>query len=185
MTFEITKPVVKILLIVPASLFAGLVIADAVGFYPGSSMNGIGYVLFTFLFVIVIGSALIQVIYEFDIKGILHKKTHIVISGVLKSLIFIGFRYDLTGYDGYIPKQNDIESVAFVPDFYDMTWEGGTYFDSDGSFMTELEYADKYMELSNVADVCELAELSMKDYDQFLGQMEKEGYKEDQDQNSS
>lgn len=182
MTFEITKPVVKILLIVPASLFAGLVIADAVGFYPGSSMNGIGYVLFTFLFVIVIGSALIQVIYEFDIKGILHKKTHIVISGVLTSLIFIGFRYDLTGYDGYIPKQNDIESVAFVPDFYDMTWEGGTFFDSDGSFMTELEYAEKYMELSNVADVCELAELSMKDYDQFLGQMEKEGYKEDQEE---
>ncbi len=88
----------------------------------------------------------------------------------------------MTGYDGYIPKQNDIESVAFVPDFYDMTWEGGTYFDSDGSFMTELEYADKYMELSNVADVCELAELSMKDYDQFLGQMEKEGYKEDQEE---
>ncbi len=182
MTFEITKPVVKVLLIVPTSLFAGLVIADAVGFYPHSSMEGIGYVLFTFAFVIVIGSALIQVIYEFDIKGALHKKSHIVISGVLTAFIFILFRYDLTGYDGYIPEQKNIESVAFIPDSYDMTWEGGTYFDSDGSYMTELEYADKYMQLNNVDDVCELAELSMKEYDQFLRRVEKEGYKEDQEE---
>ncbi len=182
MTFEVTKPVIKILLIVPTALLAGWLIADAVGFNPNSSMDGIGYVLFTLVLVIVIGSALIQVIYEFDIRGVFHKKSHIVISGVLTAFIFIVFRYDLMGYDGYIPEQKAIESVAFVPDSYDMTWEGGTYFDRDGSFMTELEYADKYMQLSNVEDVCELAELSMKEYDQFLEQVKKEGYDEGQDE---
>lgn len=180
MTFEITKPVIKILLVVPTALLAGLFISDTVEFSPESSMKGIGYVLFSIVLVIVIGSALIQVIYEFDIRGVFHKKIHIVVSGVLTALIFIVFYYDLTGYDEYIPRQKDIESVAFVPDYYDMTWNGSAYFDSDGSFMTELEYADKYMRLSNVAEVCELAELSMKEYDAFLRRVQAEGYDEEQ-----
>lgn len=185
MAFEVTKPVIKILLIVPAALLAGLFISDAVGFSPVDSMDGIGYVIFSMVLVIVIGCALIQVIYEFDIRGVFHRKSHIVISGVLTALIFFLFRYDLIGYDGYIPMQKDIESVAFVPDYYDMTWEGSTYFDSDGSFLTELEYAEKYMHLSNVAEVCELAELSMKEYDAFLKRVGAEGYDEKQEEDWS
>ena len=181
MTFEITKPAIKILLIVPSALLAGLFIADAVNFTPESSMKGIGYVIFAIILIVVIGSAFIQVIYEFDIKGAIHKKKHIVISGLLTALIFIAFYYDLIGYDGYVPVRKNIESIAFVPDYYDVTWGGNTYFDGDGSYLSELAYADKYMRLSNVADICELAELSMGAYNEFMQRVEKEGYSEDQE----
>lgn len=185
MVFEISKPVIKILLIVPTALLAGLFIAEAINYAPENSMNGIGYVIFAMALVVIIGSALMQVIYEFDIKGALHKKPHIVISGVLTALIFIAFRYDLTGYDGYVPNQKKIESVAFVPDYYDTTWGGNAYFDSNGAYMSDLAYADKYMNLSNVEDICELAGLSMEKYDKFRQQVEKEGYSEEQAENWS
>lgn len=185
MTFEITKPVIKILLIVPAALLAGLLIAEVVNFSPESSLEGIGYVIFAMILVVMIGSAFIQVIYEFDMKGALHKKSHIVISGVVTALIFIAFRYDLIGYDGFIPDQTKIESIAFVPDYYDVTWGGNAYFDSNGAYLSELAYADKYMQLDNVADICELAEFSMNEYNAFIRRVEKEGYGEEQAENWS
>lgn len=180
MTFAITKPVVKILLIVPASLVAGLLIANTISFDPDSSMKGIGYVIFAIVLVVVIGCALMQVIYEFDIKGALHKKTHIVICGVLTALIFLAFRYDLTGYDSYIPKSEALESVAFVPDYYEEGMHGSAHFDSDGTYMSSGEYADQYMHLKNVADVCELAEISMNGYNEYLERYEQKGNIDDQ-----
>ena len=180
MTFECTKPVVKILLIVPMSLVAGLFIADTIGFDPNSSMRGIGYIIFAMVLGVVIGCGLIQVIYEFDIKGAFRKKAHIVICGVLTALIFLVFRYDLTGYDSYIPKAEDIESAAFVPDYYEAGVWGNVHFDKNGSYMSSTEYADRYMHLKNVEDVCELAEISMNGYDEFTERYTQENDNDEQ-----
>lgn len=183
MVFEGTQSIIKILLIVPVSLVAGLLIAEMIGFTPQSSMKGIGYVIFAIALVVVIGCALMQVIYEFDIKGALHKKAHIVLCGVLTALIFLVFRYDLTGYDSYIPKQETIESVAFVPDYYEEGMYGNVHFDRNGSYMSYEEYADQYMNLKNVADICELAQVSMDGYNEFLERWEQEGKIDDQTEN--
>ncbi len=179
MTFEITKPFIKVLLVVPASLLAGLSIAGTVSFNPERSMEGIGWVIFSIAAVLIISCAVIQVIYEFDIKGALHGKRHIFISGVITALIFLVFRYDWLGYDGYIPNQDKIESVAFVPEYYEDP-AYSTRFDEQGNYMSYQDYAGKYMHLTNVADVCELVENSMKEYDKIdryndLGEGEDSG----------
>lgn len=75
MTFEVTKPVIKILLTIPASLLAGMVIGETVGYEPEVSSDGMGYMVLAILLVVVIGSGVIQVIYEFDLKGALHKSS--------------------------------------------------------------------------------------------------------------
>lgn len=186
MTFAITKPIVKVLLVIPLSLLAGFLVAETINYDPLTTGEGIWYVIFTIALVVVVGSAMIQVIYEFDIKGALYKKSHIVVAGVLAALIFMGFRYDFTGYDSYIPKQKDIESIAFVPDYYESSaMYGNGRFDQDGSYMSEQEYADKYMQLKNVEEVCKLAEISQNGYNEFLGRAEQEGYKEEQAENWS
>lgn len=167
MTFEITKPFVKILLVTPASLLMGAVVSDAVNFIPEKSMDGIGWMIFAMVFTAVIGSALIQVIYEFDIKGCIHKKSHIVVSGVLVALIFISFRYDLFGYDGYIPNQSQIESIAFIPEYYEEQAYGRGYFDSNGNYLSCQNYASKYMFLDNIEEICDMADFSMKEYDKL------------------
>ncbi|MDE7333129.1 MAG: hypothetical protein K2O16_13025 [Lachnospiraceae bacterium] len=166
MTFEITKPFIKVLLVVPASLLAGLSIEGSVNFIPEKSMEGIGWIIFAIAAVLIIGCAVIQVIYEFDIKGAVHRKRHILISGVITALIFLVFRYDIFGYDGYIPARDKIESIAFVPEYYeDPTYS--TRFDEQGNYMSYQNYADRYMYLTNVADICELAENSMEEYDKI------------------
>ncbi len=165
MTFEITKPFVKVLLVVPAALFMGGVIADILSFDPEMSMDGIGWMIFAMAFAVLLGSGLIQVIYEFDIKGCLHKISHMVISAVAVALIFIAFRYDLFGYDSYIPNHNQIKSIAFVPDYYEEGY-GGAHFDDSGTFISSYEYARRNMQLHNVEEICEMAERSMKAFDQ-------------------
>lgn len=179
MVFEITKPFVKIMLIVPLSLAAGLIMADIVSFIPLSyadAMEGIGYVIFAMALVVVIGCAVMQVIYEFDIKGARNKKSHIVICGVLTALIFMAFRYDFTGYDSYIPNQEKMESAAFVPDYYETGMQGGVCFDLDGSYLSEEEYGDRYMYLENTEDICELAEISMNGYNEYMASVDEKRY---------
>ncbi len=166
MTFEITKPFIKVFLAVPASLMAGLSVAGTVNFTPGKSMEGLGWVIFGMAAVLIIACAVIQVIYEFDIKGALHRKRHIFISGAITALIFLVFRYDFLGYDGYIPKQDKIESVAFVPEYYEDP-SYSTRFDEQGNYVSYQDYSGQYMYLTNVADVCELAEISMREYEKI------------------
>ncbi len=160
MTFEITKPFIKVLITVPVALVAGLMVFDRVNMDFNDAKEGIGWVIFITALAVVLGSALIQVIYEFDIKGALHKKRDILISGALTAFIFVVFQYDLFGYDDYIPAPDKIESIAFVPENYEQG-TSGMYFDSDGSYLPAVEYAEKYMYLENAGEVCELVKLSM------------------------
>lgn len=166
MTFEITKPFVKILLVIPAALLMGGVISDVINFNPEESMDGIGWMIFAMALTVVIGSALIQVIYEFDIKGSLHKKSHVVISAVFVALIFIVFRYDLIGYDSYIPNQNQIKSIAFIPENYEELY-GGIFFDDAGRYISNQEYARKYMYLDDIEEICAMVSHSMEEYDKL------------------
>ena len=170
MTFELTKPVIKILLVVPIALMLGLIVSDSIGFDPFKNMDGIGYLIVAIGLGIVIGCCAIQVIYEFDIKGALHKKRHIVLSGVLTAFIFMLYRYDLTGFDSYVPDAGKVESAAFIPSGYDTV--GGdrsyySYLDSGFAYTSAEDYSEKHMILTNVADVCELAECSIAEYDKI------------------
>lgn len=169
MTFGVTRPVIKVALTVPMALLSGILIAGTVNYTPTISQKGIGYVIFTIAVMVVLASCLIQVIYEFDIKGVFHKKLHILVSGVIVALIFLTFRYDLLGYDSYIPKPGRVESVAFIPSYYETTFGGGARFDADGSYLSDEEYAEKYMFLGKAEEVCELAEHSMSAYNRLAG----------------
>lgn len=165
MVFGFTKPIIKILMIVPFALLVGLLVSDTVNFNPEYSMDGIGYIILALALTVVLGSAAVQAIYDFDIKGILRGKSHIVISGVLVAFIFLVYRYDLLHYDDYIPEADKVESVAFIP--YDYERVGGYiggYVDTEVGGMSVYDYARKYMYLTDAADVCQLADISMKEY---------------------
>ena len=191
MTFRITKPIVKILLMVPVSLFAGYLMAESVNYRPISSGKGIGFVIFALAVAVIVGCCLMQVIYEFDIKGALHKKSHIVITGVLVALIFMVFRYDMAGFDDYVPDPKDVESVAFIPGNYEAAAGYSSHVDEWGNYMSNWEYARKNMYLTDAEAVCSLAQLSMEEYEQltqwaesmnideeefYTGKTEKAGY---------
>lgn len=172
MAFRFTQPVIKVLLVVPVALLAGSLIGNTVNFEPKSSMDGIGYVMFTILLVLVLGCAIMQVIFEFDLKGCLHKKSHIVVSGIIVAIFFMSFRYDFTGYDSYVPKSEKVESVAFIPEGSYLT-KYSTYISDNGTYLSGQEYADRYMYLNNVEEVCEIADLSMENYNEVYNLIDR------------
>lgn len=161
MAFSLPKPWIKILIAVPVTLIAGIFVGAIVGYRPNYGEGKFGYIAFSMVIVLVVTCCLMQVIYEFDIKGALHKKRHILIAAVLTVLIFAVFKYDLTGYDSYIPKVQKVESVAFVPPYDGYSYYGESYFDENMNSMSRYEYIMEHMYLTDVGTVNKLLKKSI------------------------
>jgi len=167
MTFQGIKPFIKIGVAVPVALFAGLATAGLMDYSP---LDGTGSPFFPLLLgalFLLLACGLIQVIFEADIKGMLHKKHEIVISAVLALAIMLIFRYDVFGYDNRIPALDKIESVSIVT-ATDQRYTR-TFYDENMKQITKEEYADKYMRLTgeDAQNVRELALLSIEKYQQY------------------
>lgn len=146
MTFSAVKPVIKIGIAVPVGLCAGLFTCDIVSYDPLSQKGSAGFPIFIGIMGLVITCCLIQVIYEADIKGILHKKAHIVISFVLAMCIALIFRFDLTGFATRLPEEEDMEYVTMITDTGDR-W-GEAFLDENLTWVNKEEYVNKYMRLT-------------------------------------
>lgn len=167
MTFQGIKPVIKIGISVPVALVAGVATAGLMEYSP---LDGTGSPFFPILLgtiFVILTNALIQVLFESDIRGMFHKKRHIVISAALALIIMVVFRYDLIGYDNRIPDIDKIESVSIIT---------GTsqrysryYYDEDMKQLTKEEYTDKYMHLTgeDAENVRNLALLSIEQYQKY------------------
>lgn len=140
---------VKVLMVVPVTLLCGIGIAEIVGYSPVYRKGGEGLLLFGMAIVLVVGCCLMQVIYEFDIKGALHQKKHILISGLLCAVVFGIFRFDLFGYDSYIPKVEKVESAYLVLPTETYRY-GQRYFDEDFNNISTYEYIEEHMYLTDI-----------------------------------
>ncbi len=168
MSFKITQPVIKILLVVPAALLAGYVASDVVGYNPIYGDGSAGFMIFVMAVAVVVLCCLIQVIYEFDLKGIFHRKHHILISAAATVMIFIIFRYDLFGYDTYIPPAEGVSSVAIITPYEYSYYGGESYYDNDTMHsITKYDYVMENMYLTDVGAVNKLFKLSMDTIDKY------------------
>jgi hypothetical protein len=59
-----------------------------------------------------------EFIYRWDIRQVLAHKIQTAAAILIAVLILLGFRYDLTGYNTYLPKQDEIASMAIQDCFY-------------------------------------------------------------------
>ena len=96
-------------LVIPSALYSGII------FYSLGNASSIFWLIFGVVFGVFVIHALIECIYEFDVRAIFcHKKQLIVI--MLGSLfIMASFSADLFGYDRYIPKASSVESIEIKP----------------------------------------------------------------------
>ncbi len=114
--FPFLEPVVKVAVVIPAAIGLGMWVYGA----------GYGDTTLAFATMIaggVLGSAVMEVIYDFDLKSMLH---HLISSGIAVAgigMIFFIFKEDIFGYDKYVPAKDKVESAALVlneyPDFWD------------------------------------------------------------------
>ena len=107
------------------------------------------------VFFVALGHAVIQLIYEVDFRAIRKKWLTATISLVTVILVFLGFKYDWTGYDQRIPKQSQVESV-----YVSLAAEGFTnsnYVMMDGTEIYH-QYKARRMEITDLDIIYKLLE---------------------------
>ena len=145
--FEPVCSVVRVAMSLFIGLFAGLVILSL------RTRNGIMIsVIWTLLFT-VITACIMQIIYEYDFRALFHKPLEIAAAVVLALLLYMGFVFDVTGYDRFVPDPDKVADAAFV-----CTHTSSDYCTEDGEPVEAEIYGEKYMHLDNVDDVIAIAE---------------------------
>ncbi|MDO4331108.1 MAG: DUF6449 domain-containing protein [Eubacteriales bacterium] len=103
--FPAVKPALEFLMLVPFSVAVGLIVS---GFTDDRNF---------FLFAgavcaVLIGHALIQLIYERELKAAVGRKILLAVC-MASAVILLGvFRFDLTGFDSYIPQKEKVASIC-------------------------------------------------------------------------
>lgn len=108
------------------------------------------------VFFVVLGHAVIQLIYEVDFRAIRKKWLTAAISLAAIIVVFLGFKYDWTGYDSRIPKQSQVESV-----YISLIAEGfahDNYIMMDGTEVYMQNHERRSMELTDLDTIYELLE---------------------------
>ena len=163
MAFKAPQSLIKILIAVPVTLLAGFVVSDIVGYDPQWREGGESFVIFSMLIVLVVICCLIQVIYEFDLRGIFHKKHHILISAAAVTFVFLVFRFDAFGYDRYLPGVEQVSSAAIVTPYEYNYYDGNNYFDENLDYVTKEDYIMDHMYLTDIGAVNKLLKNSNDD----------------------
>ena len=159
--FPFLEPVIKVAVVIPAALMIGILV------YAYSSENEMLMVLgMAVAGVIFCGVA--EVLFDFDIRSLFK---HLVSSGVALAgilAIFCIFKWDLFGYDSYIPAQNKVESIAIFADGY---YDG--YWDENLSYVSDDTYVEEHMFLTDTEPVLSLAQNYLQTDEATVEEMEE------------
>ena len=150
MAFEKANPIIRILLVIPLSLYLGI--------YLGSVTNVAEtvWMIVGFVLGVILLHGIIESIFQFDIRGLWSHKIQMVSCLAVTIAVACVFWFELTGYDEYIPKFEKIDKMYVQLNdnyFY-------RYSDFDGLFDEQRELAYQL-----VADVIEAdSTYNSKDY---------------------
>ena len=105
--FRIAEPVIKTMVVLPAAFLSGFFFCSI-----SYSSSEDEWFLFGVIFGFVLICILMEIIYRMNLRGALMHKRQFLFNAVCTALIFIVFRYDVTGYDTYVPSDAQLESCA-------------------------------------------------------------------------
>lgn len=156
MTFSISKPVIKFLLVIPISLGGGIVFRSI------ANRGWGGWFLFGMIFSFFIAYAIIEIIYNFDIRSAFaYKKQMLSCLGIIAIIACI-FQFDLFHYDSFMPEKDEIKSMSVAISGLDGYVQYYDFESEDYSYMNSDSYQLENMKLTNYDKAYELAELGMK-----------------------
>lgn len=117
LAFRKTEGVIKILLTVPASLVAAIVACDM--------LESLVWELVFIVLVGVLACVIMEFIYRADIRQVLSHKFHMVITVVLAAGVFLFAKYDMTGYNSYVPAKEEIAAMAMMDNMLRIQYDLG------------------------------------------------------------
>lgn len=142
MAFERANSIIKFMIVTPLSLYCGYFI----------SCLAVGSVTIWMIVGSVIGVILLhgimESIYQFDIRGIIAKKIHLVVICMICIGFISIFKFDIFKYEEYMPDENDVEKVtiSFWGDYVNM--HASSYADKECEGVSD-EYVKVVLALVN------------------------------------
>ena len=109
MAFPKANTVIKVLLVIPSALYSGVI------FYSLGNADSIFWLIFGVIFGAIVVHALIECIYQFNVRAAFSHKKHLIFVLLASLLIMVSFTADLFGYDRYVPEASKLESVTIKP----------------------------------------------------------------------
>ena len=160
MAFYPSQPVIRIPLTI-VSAMSGLIFFHTLG-------HGFGWSMFGLLTGGMICHCVIEIIYHFDFKKLFSHKIQLAVSLAVAFLGFSLFRWDILGYDSWIPKEEKLESVAVYASDVDQWMDYGVLVNTENSgeqevseyiwnWVSEDAYLLEHMELEQKNLALELA----------------------------
>ncbi len=123
MAFEKINPWIRILIVVPLALYAGLFLNEV------TSVDSTAWLLFGVVFAACILHGIIEAIFQFDIKALVSKKKQLLFT-VLFCLAFVFiFWADMLCFDNFVPNEEDVKCIKI--DTY--------FFDQNGKYVNDLQ----------------------------------------------
>lgn len=109
MAFPKANTVIKILLVIPSALYSGII------FYTFGSENSIYWLIFGVVFGVIVVHALIECIYQFDVRAVFTHKKQMIFAMICSLFIMVSFSADIFGYDRYVPKESALDDIVIQP----------------------------------------------------------------------
>lgn len=156
MAFEISRPIIKLALVIPLSLAGGIL------FMSISSGHNMAWLIFGLVFALLISYGIVEIIYNFDIRKAFNGIYYLIGSAVGVAIIVCIFQFDIFKYDEYIPKKNDVKSVSVSINGLDGHMR---YFDLYYNSLRSVynsNYEIDNMEITNFEPAYELAKIGIE-----------------------
>ena len=110
LSYKKTAPFIKLFITVPAAL--GITFIVTTMFY-GSRSSSVWWIIISIISTLII-SVIIEFIYSHDIKLVFKRKVITLFSMAAVIVILAVFKFDLAGYDRWVPKNENIESAYII-----------------------------------------------------------------------
>ncbi|MDO4322228.1 MAG: DUF6449 domain-containing protein [Lachnospiraceae bacterium] len=104
LAFGRTEGAVKLFLAVPTALAAALAANEL-----------FDSILWECVFILLFGTlacVIMEFIYRWDIRQVLRQKRYIAVTAALTAVLFFAMRFDITGYNTYIPAKEDVAAMS-------------------------------------------------------------------------
>lgn len=104
MAFSITKAPINVMIVAPVTIAMALV------FWSG--YNKRSWAVFGFVFALIVTHCIIEIIYHFEFRKLFANLKHMAVSAVIALVVLGSFRYDIFGYDHFLPTQEKLKSAS-------------------------------------------------------------------------
>lgn len=155
MAFPKTKAVIKRFVMVPSALLFAL-------FFESASGRSLGGAVFGLIAGTILVHAIMQAIYEQDIRAVFKDKRSLIYAGVISAVMFGIFRFDLLGYDKYVPNENKLErgAVSLNLSFINM----GNYFNDEYGYISDEDYIIENMDITDTQLLVDIAKTAADEF---------------------